>query len=220
MEKKARGWDYFLLALIVFGGLGMEVVYMSFLEPKLLGYSANSSEWTTGQHIFHWVLTCMTWGLISWYAIRDAKKSCGFDVFVERQKLQKWQWTAIFVCIAAALVSSYISWDGCKVIKEFESRGFLLFVFQYIYYAFETVLFLLIIVFGQKAFEVWFKRENIPYGGIVCGLTWGFAHAFTKGSLLMGITGIFMGFLLGAAYLFAGRDIRKTYLILLIMFMF
>lgn len=102
--------------------------------------------------------------------------------------------------------------------EEFEKKGALLFTFQHIYYAFETVLFLLIIVFAQKAFETWFRHPDIPYGGIICGLTWGFAHTFTKGSLLAGMEGILFGFLMGAAYLFAGRDVRKAYAVLLVMF--
>lgn len=150
--------------------------------------------------------------------IHDAKKSCGFDIFVQKTALKKWQWCTVAICIVVAITSSYVSWDGFKFIEELKSKGVLLFIFQYIYYAFETVLFMLIIIFAQKAFETWIKNDKIPYGGIVCGLTWGLAHAFTKGSFLVGIEGIFFGFLLGTAYLFAGRDIRKTYVILFIMF--
>ncbi len=29
----------------------------------------------------------------------------------------------------------------------------------------------LMIVYGQKAFEVWFRKVNIPYGAIVVALT-------------------------------------------------
>lgn len=217
-DKKVRGWDYILLALTAFGGLGMEVLYAWILEPNLLGFSEQMSEWSVGQAIFHWILTCITWGLFAWYAISDAKKSFGFDIFEQKSKLKKWQWCAVAVCIVVAIASSYVSWDGFKIIEEFKNKGALLFTFQYIYYAFETVLFMLIIVFAQKAFETWFKNDKIPYGGIVCGLTWGLAHAFTKGSLLAGMEGIFFGFLLGTAYLFAGRDIKRTYVILFIMF--
>lgn len=217
MKKNVSGWDYILLALTAFGGLGMEVLYVYFLEPNLLGFSTQFGEWSVGQHIFHWVLTCITWGLIGWYVIHDAKKNCGFDIFAQGENMKKWQWLGVAACIIVAITSSYISWDGFKLIEEFKNNGALLFSFQYIYYAFETVLFMLIIVFAQKAFEKWFKNDRIPYGGIVCGLTWGLAHAFTK-SLLVGIEGIFFGFLLGTAYLFAGRDIKKTYVILFIMF--
>ncbi|MBD5495626.1 MAG: hypothetical protein HDR12_15000 [Lachnospiraceae bacterium] len=110
-----------------------------------------------------------------------------------------------------------MAWDGFKVYLEYVNKGFLLFAFQYIYYAFETMLFLLIIVFGQKACEVWFHKERIPYGGIICGLTWGLAHIFTK-NLLTGVLGIALGFAMGSVYLLVNRDLKKAYVVLLFMF--
>jgi membrane protease YdiL (CAAX protease family) len=77
---------------------------------------------------------------------------------------------------------------------------------------------MLIIIFTQKAFEVWYKRKNIPYGGVICGITWGLAHAFTKGSIWIGLEGIVLGFFLGVMYLLVNRDIKKTYIALFIMF--
>lgn len=94
------------------------------------------------------------------------------------------------------------------------------FIFQYIYYFFETFLFSLIIIFGQRACEIWFKRENIPYGGIVLALTWGIGHILSKGSLTVGLLSALGGFLFGAAYLIVGRDYRKTLPLLFIMFAF
>ena len=79
------------------------------------------------------------------------------------------------------------------------------------------MLFLLIIVFGQKACEVWFQRTNIPYGGIICGLTWGLAHVFTK-NLLTGLLGLALGFAMGGVYLLVNRDLRKAYVVLFLMF--
>lgn len=86
------------------------------------------------------------------------------------------------------------------------------------YYFFETVLFTLIIVFTQKAFEVWFKTANFPYGGIAVALTWGLAHVVTKGSLLTGLLSALAGFLFGTVYLLTNRNIRKTIPILFIIF--
>lgn len=68
--------------------------------------------------------------------------------------------------------------------------------------------------------ETVFKKRNIPYGGIICGLTWGLAHIFTKGSLVTGANGLVYGFLFGVAYLVVGRDIKKTWLVLFLMFAF
>lgn len=79
---------------------------------------------------------------------------------------------------------------------------------------------MLIIVFGQKACEKWFKNERIPYGGIVVALTWGLAHIFTKGEILVGLMAALGGFIFGIVYLLVNRDIKKTFLLLFIMFAF
>lgn len=215
---KKLGWNYFWLAMTAFGGLGLECLYAFLLEPML--YGAPMQEWTTAQTILHWVITCATWGLVAFWIGHDAKKSCGFDILQKGEAMKLWQWIAVILCIAAAIGSNYLDWGGFKFLKEFEHKTLLLFVFQYIYYAFETVLFMLIIVFGQKLCETVFKKRNIPYGGIICGLTWGLAHIFTKGSLAVGLSGVVFGFLFGVAYLVVGRDIKKTWLVLFLMFAF
>lgn len=122
------------------------------------------------------------------------------------------------MCIIICLTSTWFDWNGSKVLQEFASKGMLKFVFQYIYYLFEVMLFMLIIVYGQKACEVWFKRTNIPYGGIVVALTWGLAHWGTKGSLFAGIYTALGGFCFGAVYLLLNRNIKLTYIALCIMF--
>ena len=89
------------------------------------------------------------------------------------------------------IVFSYIDWNGSKVLKEFQYNGWLKFIFQYIYYAFEVGLVVLIVTFGQKAFEKWFHKDSsvwIPYGGILTGLTWGMVHILTKGDLSTGVS--------------------------------
>lgn len=79
------------------------------------------------------------------------------------------------------------------------------------------MLFLLIIVFGQKACEVWFRRKNLPYGKVICGLTWGLAHVFTKDPLT-GLLGLALSFAMGYAYLLMNRDMKKAYGVLFLMF--
>lgn len=58
------------------------------------------------------------------------------------------------ICIFSLAVS-YFDWNGSKVVKEWIYNGWLKFIFQYIYYTFETVLVSLIMIFGQNAFESW-----------------------------------------------------------------
>jgi len=81
-------------------------------------------------------------------------------------------------------------------------------------------MFGLIIVFGQKAFEIWTKKRNVPWGGIICGFTWGIAHVISRGGfdVLNGVLGTLFGFLFGAAYLLTNRDFKKSWVVLFFMF--
>ncbi|MDU1349430.1 hypothetical protein [uncultured Clostridium sp.] len=216
MDKKVTGSNYFSLGMFAFAGLGLEVLYAYVLEPMI--YGVTMQEWNTSQTILHWIITCISWGIVGYLLILISKKKYQFNLFETADKMAKWQWVSVIFSVVIALVASYIDWKGLKIIREFQNKGLLLFIFQYIYYAFETVLFMLIIIFAQKAFEVWYKRKNIPYGGIICGVTWGLSHAFTKASIWIGLQGIVLGFLLGVTYLLVNRDIKQTYIVLFIMF--
>ena len=215
-KKEARGWDYLNLALFAFAGLGIEVIYAYLLEPVIYGGAMN--EWSVTQSIIHWILTCTTWGLITYFIAKYAYTRYNFNLFENKGRIKVWQWIVTVICIALVLTGSYIDWDGFKVIHEYQSNGMPKFIFQYIYYLFETGLFLLIIVFGQKACEKWFKKESIPYGGIAVALTWGMAHWMTKGSLMTGLFTAACGFSFGVVYLLLNRNIKWTYLVLCIMF--
>lgn len=214
--KKISGWSYFWLAMDAFGGLGIECIYAFLLEPAIYGHSMN--EFTTVQAILHWIITCVTWGIITWILIKVAKERYQFDLLMKTKEIKVWQWICVAICVALSLTGSYIDHNGFKIVREFHHNGALKFVFQYIYYLFETGLFMLIIIFGQKTFEKWFKNENIPYGGIMVALTWGLAHTFTKGSILIGLNAAAYGFIFGAVYLLLNRNLKWTYLILCVMF--
>ncbi|MCM1192839.1 MAG: hypothetical protein NC123_12645 [Butyrivibrio sp.] len=74
-----------------------------------------------------------------------------------------------------------------------------------ILYNFETILVMLILVFGQNAFEKWFHKCNIPYGGIIVAITWGILHFFTK-DITTGIVTMISGLAFGSIYLLTNRD--------------
>lgn len=216
MEKQVKGKDYMLLALTAFGGLGIEAIYAYLLEPLI--YRADMTQWTTGQVIAHWCVTCITWLLIAIYIIRKSKKKYGFDIFQKTVRIPLWKWAAALCCFLFVLLFNWFDWGGIKIVLEYQKLGTLKFCFQYLYYSVEAVLFTLIIVYGQKAFEIWFHKENLPYGGIVVALTWGIAHWFTKASFWVGIGAAICGFFFGYVYLLMNRNIRWSYLFILIMF--
>lgn len=210
-----KGMDYLWLGLYAFCGLGMEALYAYLLEPIL--YGASMQEWSTAQIIMHWIVTCITWGVFAAVLIKKSGSKYNYPLNDKGQKMSLARVVLCIMFIAAAFGIDYMSWDGFKVYLEYVNKGLLLFTFQYIYYAFETMLFLLIIVFGQKACEVWFHKENFPYGGVICGLTWGLAHMFTK-NIMTGLLGVVLGVALGSVYLVANRDLRKAYVVMFLMF--
>ena len=216
---KNEGLKYLLLALGAFAGLGLETVVIGF---GFLAFgelpSFHGPHW---QLILHWIVTCIFWIVAIVLLITIAKRKLNFDIFIKGNKIKLWQWIAIVFSIILSIVMSYIGWHmNFKIIKEFINNGLLRFIFQYLYYIVETALFLLIIVFGQKAIEIWTKKPNIPWGGIICGCTWGIIHIISRGFYdpWNGISGLIAGFLFGAAYLLVNRDIKKACVVLLLMF--
>ena len=216
MNKNIKeGFFDLLMVLIAFAGLGFEAVLAFMIEPLL--YGCDMKSWSVTQNVIHWILTCIVWGLTGFLVIRLAKRFEDFDIFKKEKKMKRWQWLLVILIIIFSLIISYIDWNGSKVLKEFNANGPVKFVFQYIYYCFEVVLVTLILIFGQLAFEKWFKRKNIPYGGIVVALTWGIAHIFTK-NLYVGIITMISGLAFGSVYLLTNRDIKISYVILWFMF--
>lgn len=217
--KKEAGWKYLLLSLGGFFGISLEYIHAFGWEPLVYG-GISFSEYEVWQTILHWVITYFTWAGVGYLLIRISKNKLGFDIFAEGKKMKHWQLIAALLGIVLSLVMSYVSWGGFKFIKEFYSNGLLKFIFQYIYYMFETAMFLLIIIFGQKAFEIWTKKRNVPWGGIICGFTWGIVHLISRGffDIENGVLSTISGFMFGAAYLLANRDIKKSWLILYFMF--
>ncbi len=215
-QKGEKGWDYLCLSLLAFAGLGLELLLGFLIEP--IFFKAQMQTWSTTQNIIHWILTCILWGVMAYLLLRDAKKNLGFSIFQETAKPKAGQWMGIVVCVIFSLLLSYLDWGGFKVLKEFAYNGWIKFIFQYIYYIFEAVLFLLIIALGQQAFEKWFGHPGIPYGGIVAALTWGLVHILTKGNLSAGVTCAVSGLLYGVVYLLANRNVRIAFPVLVIMF--
>lgn len=215
MEKKITGADYLYIALYAFAGIGLELVLVGVTEP-LFGVTVKT--YTTLQHIIHWMVICFIWLLVGVFLINLASKRYDFNLLENKSKLKGWQYIGIIICLIVSIAVHYVDWEGFKFLLEFQRLGMLKFVFQYIYYLFEVFLISLIVIFGQKACEKWFKNEAIPYGGIILALTWGLMHIVSKGSVAVGLLSAFGGFLYGAAYLVVGKDYKKALPLMYFMF--
>ena len=215
MSANKQDLKYFLLALCSFFGLCIEIIYGFWLIPTIFGGPVQLEEPSI---LAHWTLSCLTWGIVAWLLVKYSKQKQHFDIFAETTRPKAWQWACVAACFLVIAAVSYLAWGGFKIIIEFRGLGPLHFVFQYVYYAFETILFSLIIIFSQKAGELRFKKQNIPYGGIFAALTWGLIHALTQGSLFVGLYAAVNGLVFGIVYLLLKRDVRKHIIISYLMF--
>ncbi len=218
MKEKKVIWDYLWYALYAFAGLGIELLLIGLLEPILFG-GVSSSDYTSLQRIIHWILTIICWGVISFSLIKYSKKKLDFDVILAVKPTRNGIIISILLTIACVVINAF-DWGVLKVVGEFQSKGLLLFLFQYVYYLFEVVLVVLILAFGQKFGEVLTgKIRLIPWGGIILCFTWGAIHSLTQGSLYVGIGVMTFSLIYGVIYLLLNRNFKYSYILIALAFM-
>jgi hypothetical protein len=227
-DMKDKASPYLVMALLAFVVLGLEIVIL-LIESLFYGTMdllALLEQRGIYPLLIHWGLTCVVWGAGAW-ALHEWAKKKGFNVLENKSKAPILNWIIVCVLFAISVVSSYISWDmRFKPIAEFTGmsnrvgeQAIFTFVAQYAYYLVESVLFLAIVAFGQKYGELVFKKDKIPWGGILCGLTWGLVHILTQGSLFVGLYSAIGALVFGVVYLLLKKNVRFTYPVIALMFM-
>ena len=219
MKEKAS--PYLVMALSTFLIIALELLVL-FIESLFYG----TMDFLEGisASLIHWGITCVVWGAGVWFLYVIAKKR-GFFILENKSKAPYLNWIIVFALLALSVFSQYLSLDmRFKSLVEFqymqrtfENHAVIAFVAQYIYYLVESVLILALVVFGQKFGEVAFKKNNVPWGGILCGLTWGVGHVLSQ-DLLTGIFAASISVAYGVVYLLLKKNVRYTYPILALMF--
>lgn len=208
LKRENTAMDHLGYALYAFGGLGLEIVLV-ILESYLWG--VQSGNWTITQNVIHWGITCLIWGGFGYALMKQPIKICS-----EIPKTNRYIAGAIIII---SIVYTSISWNGFKPAIELSNNGLTKFIGQYIYYAFESLLILLIIAHGQKVFEKWFKNADfIPFGALFLAGTWGVIHILTQG-METGIYACVQSLLFGSTYLVLNKNFKFSYLAIAFMFM-
>ena len=182
-------------------------------------YKTGIADYTVSQSIIHWIITCVLWGLSALLLIKLSGKFLNFDLTSFREKPSpKGIAVLIILAVLFVLYMSY-SWNWVfKPYAEFNTLGLPRFIFQYIYYIFETLVMYLIVSFAQEFGERLFKKRLIPYGGIFLGLTWGIGHFFTQ-DFATGVLAIVAGAILGLVYVAAKKNPKYAFPIMVLLFM-
>lgn len=208
LKKDNTVIDHLGYAFYAFGGLGIEILLMM-IEVNLWGVQSN--DWSPTQNITHWIITCMLWGVFSVVLLKKNIKT--------HSKVNDINWFIVIGIIICSIIYTSYTWGGFKSAIELRNNGNIKFIVQYIYYAFESMLILLIITHGQKAFDKSVKKcISLPVGGFLLAVTWGGIHILTQG-VSTGIYACIQSLLFGMMYLVLKKDIKLSYMAIAFMFM-
>lgn len=205
-SSRSNHMDY---ALYAFGGLGMELLVMM-AETYLYGQAPET--WPAQKQIIHWLATCCIWGC---FGIALAKQLPA----VPKNKITRKKLAATIPAVILSVIYTSLAWKGFKPAIEFSNLGLGKFSAQYIYYAFESLLVMLIIAHGQEAMENrFYNTRYIPFGGIFLAATWGLVHILTQG-ISTGIFSVIQAMLFGSVYVILNKNHKISYVAIALMFM-
>jgi hypothetical protein len=211
------------LAFLPFLILALELV-ISLSESIFYG---TMDFWTLDVHapIIHWICTIIVWST-GLFILNILSKKIGYNILRNNDKPKIINLLIVGIVIIITAIGSYISWEMrfkpfvefTNFTNKYNNMGIVVFIFQYLYYIAESMLFLAIVVFAQEFGERTFKPQSIPWGGILCGLTWGLVHLLTQ-DLFTGIYSFFISIFYGVVYLQVKKNVKYAYIITAIMFM-
>lgn len=182
-----KGFTCIGLGLFLTATLCMDIILV-LLETAV--YTSSSAARPLWQHCFHFILICCIWGAGSVLAYHLADRHSLLPASGNGRKYPSRSHIAIiFLAIAAGILfMSFNAGMRLKPLTEllyflntYGNKGLVIFLLQHLYYLFESILILLLIILGQQAGEFLFPQSpRIPWGGIFCALTWGMLHGLTK----------------------------------------
>lgn len=226
-QIKAR--DFFLRAILLIVILATEFL-VCFLDAFVDGRDTSqlvqfSKHWYA--MVSHWIITLIIWGTGITLLYRWSKKKGVLNELL-RFNFTKRTSIMLFISILIVLLVSFIEakifkesipqvYQGFKIfVKMYGSKAFIVTIFQNIYYFVESIMVLFIIAFFQRAGELWFKKETVPWGGIGLSLTWGLLHfiAHPTVALYISIWALF----LGVMYILNQKNVYPTFAVIFLMF--
>lgn len=215
-----RPHSYLYLALYAFALIGLELVLLA-VEP-VLGLPPDS----VLAHIVHWVLTITVWvgggiGLLLWALRRTDFRLRG----EARLRIGVPRWSAVAALVVVTLAAQWTLQGGVlpplaehnALVERFGDAGTMAWLVQIAYYVAELFVIVLIIGFGQRAGEGWFRSKWVPWGGIILAMTWGLVHFLTQDAAT-GIYGVALSLVMGTVHTLTGKNLLITYPILLAIF--
>ncbi len=214
--KKASGGRYLIFGVALF----VIVVLIDSLTQLLLGvvFGGTFFDWEYWVQVLSRIIPAVLWIGLFMAARKLSIRKLNFNLTQCTEKISVKNYFIATFFVAITIVLNYLSWGNFKLIIEYQNAGLIGFIAQHIYYFAEVIIVATLIVLFQKACETWFKKSNIPYGGIIAAVTWGLIHILTQNSITVGLLAALYGVGFGSMYLILKRNFLLTVLFLFLMF--
>lgn len=211
--------EYLVMALIIFGGLGVDMLIPMFVKSIV-------SDGVLYDKLISNFLTTIIWSTFLYWAFRELKSKGVTKLWNNLWTLKGLVITlgfaTIIILISFILMGTYTP-KCVQVLKVFYMKygNFAMptFIMQHIYYLFEASLMTMILILGQRwGEEKWpMLSKIVPVGGIVLCLTWGIIHMVTQ-DIAVGIYAMLISLLLGLGFTLTKKQLVAVYILSLVIF--
>lgn len=227
--KKTNPVIYFMIALVFFAILGCE--YLVFFIDRIIDGRSISDMYLWAIHwygaVSHWIITIVLWGGASFVFYLYAKKKKHIHELinfkVDRVALLTLIVVIILVVADGAIEANTDNITFPQILSEYYgfksmygSSAWLVSIFQNVYYLFESIVVLIMVVCFQKAGELWFRKTYFPWASIGLAFTWGIIHFLSHPSGAMGV--FIWSILPGFVYVISKKSFYPTFVILFLAF--
>jgi hypothetical protein len=220
--KKEKTCGFVILAFLAYVGFWFDI-FISDMFSVI--YKKPFENFGFSTNIVYFIIICIAWGIWGILLYSISKNKLNYNIFSSKEKPAKINiYITIFILILITATMTMLWNFSFKPITELDTQiklygilGIITFIFQYIYYGFETVLIILTISFAQEMGEKILKKHTIPWGGIFLGVTWGLLHVITKNAGV-GFVALIESILFGYTYLLLKKNIAYAYPFIFLMF--
>ncbi len=231
MRFESSPWKYLLAALLLFALLGCDL--LSLLAGRLVDGRPllDSRHWSINWYatVFTFLCSSAMWCFGVLFALRWLREQPNY---AERLRLGWDRRTGVLLIASLVLIfldavatgalsdgtfpqiaQQYSGFD-----RKYGSHAAVVSTFQYVYYVFECLAVVLMVVCFQRAGELWFRRAAVPWGSVGLVSTWGVIHFISHPSGALGVT--IWSSLPGVLYLIGRRNLIPVFSILFLAFVF
>ena len=181
-------------------------------------YDKTYNKFTITESITHWLIIRGLWGILGLVLFYVSARVYNFNFSKKKNLPSERGWIVAVLLFLTAFGVKFRIYGGWKLAADFTQSGWFQFIFQYIYYLFQAIMILMLVVFAQEATDRALKTHkirfrHIPWGGIILAATWGTLHLATEANFTVAICCIILSLLAGAAHLAVNKNVYISYVL-------